>query len=86
MERIRNLVLDFIPYFVTAYIEEVSKTTYDKQFIAVTTHKNYTITVKNVHKFYLYTGIWYMHQNIELLKLYSKEKTIFFLLNKVATY
>ena len=61
---IRNLVLDFILFFVTTYIlrrestlymyhekrvkhqignaslEEVRKKNYDKQFTAVTTHKN----------------------------------------------
>ena len=38
-----------------------------------------TITIKNIH-------ITICTKNMELLKLYSKEKTNFFLLNQVAIY
>ena len=36
---IRNLILDFILYFVTAFM---SKYPYDKQFTTVTTHRKWS--------------------------------------------
>ena len=44
------------------------------------------MTMKNVHIVSMHTGICLYTKNMELLKFYSKDKTNFFWLNKIAIY